>query len=202
MGFSIMIIAALTLSAIQLQKSLYASETFASSYSDQRRLVDYIARDIRRSIGIAVTDPAGTPTPLTAGTVSIENGAALRLTLPGYYKSHVPANPDFDKPFPVITASGRVEYGTNTGPAPTVPVTFRKELRAEEGSVCFVRQEAQATEVIVRRAEDLELQVTIAPDGKSCSLAVSFDGSYSRAHPKVLTYDKVLLRNLRLDALP
>lgn len=199
MASSIMIIAALTLSAIQLQKSLYASETFASSYSDQRRLVDYIARDLRRSIGIAVTNPDGSLRPLSAETVSIKDATALSLSLPGYYKSNVRGNADFDKPLPVVTTSTRIDYGSSTVSAPAVPVVFRKEMRPEERSVCFVRLEALATEVIVRRAEDLELQVTIAPDGKSCTLAVSFNASYSRAHPKVFTYDRVLLRNLRLD---
>ena len=200
MALSIMIIAALTLSAIQLQKSLYASETFALSSSDQRRLLDYLARDLRRSIGIAVTKPDGTTAPMGAETISIGNGTALVLTLPGYYKSNVPGSADFVKPLPVISTATRVDYGSNSTPAPGVPVTFRKELRPEEKSVCFVRQEAQASEVIVRGAADLELQVTLARDGKSCTLAVSFNSVYSRARRKVFTYDTVLLRNLRLDA--
>src|SRR5688500_15333592 len=127
MALSIMIIAALTLSAIQLQKSLYASETYALSSSDQRRLVDYIARDLRRSVGIAVTKPDGTTAPLGAEKVSIKDGTGLVLTLHGYYKSNVPGTADFANPLPVITTASRVDYGSSGGPAPGVPVTFRRE---------------------------------------------------------------------------
>jgi hypothetical protein len=202
MGFSIVIIAALTLSAIQLQKSLYASETFASSYADQRRLIDYMARDLRRSISIAAVNPAGVQTPLTAQTVDIGDGTSLILKLPGYYKSDVPGNAEFDKALPVISSPNGVDYGTNAVRAPAVTVSFRKEMRPEEHSVCFVREEAGNTQVIVRRAEDLSLRVTMSGQGKSCTLAVSFTGSYSRAKPKVFTYDEVFLRNVRMDALP
>lgn len=202
MGFSIVIIAALTLSAIQLQKSLYASETFASSYADQRRLIDYLARDLRRSISVAVKNPAGIETPLTAQTVDIADGTSLILRLPGYYKSNVPGNAEFDKALPVFNSPEGVNYGTTSAPAAAVTVSFRKEMRPEENSVCFVREEAGNTEVIVRRAEDLNLRATMSREGKSCTLAVSFTGSYSRAKPKVFTYDEVFLRNVRLDTPP
>lgn len=202
MGFSIVIIAALTLSAIQLQKSLYASENFASSYADQRRLIDYIGRDLRRSIGVAVRNPAGIETPLTTETVDIGDGFSLILKLPGYYKSNVPGDPQFDKPLAVIKATDGVDYGTGVVHAPAVTVSFRKEMRPEEKSVCFVRQEAGNTAVIVRRAEELSLRVTMSREGKSCTLAVSFAASYSRAKPKVFTYDEVFLRNIRLDTVP
>ena len=127
--------------------------------------------------------------------------AALLLTLPGYYQSDVPATADFDQPLPVIAASGGVSYGTvAAGPAAGVAVSYRRVFVAEEGCVCFVRQEAAAQRVIVRRAEELALRITVAADGKSALLEASFSAPWSAARPLVSTSDQVLLRNRRTDA--
>jgi hypothetical protein len=196
---SVLVIGALIVGSLELHKSLHASEVFASSHADQRRLIDYTARDLRRAIAIARSE-AGAVRRAAGETLSLTEGVSLVLTLPGYYRSDAPASADFDQPLPVITFPAGVDYGSSAGPAPGIVVSFRKIFVAAEGCVCFVRQEADASQVIVRRAEDLDLQITVAADGKSCALVASFQSTYSRARPQVSTYDEIMLRNLRNDS--
>lgn len=201
MAASMLIVVALLAGSVSLQRSLHASELYGSSQADQRRLIDYVARDLRRAVAIAATDAAGAPSEVTGGMASVTERAALLLTLPGYYKSDVPANADFDQPLPVITANDGVSYGTTaTGPAPGVAVSYRKVFVAEEGCVCFVRQEADAQHIIVRGADELALRITIGPDGKSAVIEAWFRAPSSGARPLVSTCDQVMLRNRRTDA--
>jgi hypothetical protein len=198
---SVIIVGALLFGAFGLQKSLHASELYACYQADQRRILDYLSRDLRRSIGIAstATVSGSASTPLTAGSISVENQTALALTLPGYYQGNEPGVNNYDQPLAVVAGDDRVDYGTSAGLASGVAVIFRKEYLASEGCVCFVRQEASASLVIVRHADNLHLQVTVAPDGASCLVQVSFQSPYSGVAPLVTTYDNVMLRNIRTD---
>ena len=201
MAAGMMILGALLAGSMGLQRSMHASELYGSSQSDQRRLIDYVARDLRRAVAIGATDAAGAPVALASGSVGVAERATLLLTLPGYYKSDVPGNGDFDQPLPVIAADDGVSYGTTAaGPAAGVAVSYRKMFLAEEGSVCFIRQEADARHIIVRGAEELALRITIAADGKSAVIEASFRAPLSAARPLVSTSDQVLLRNRRTDA--
>ena len=195
------IIGALLLSSVSLQKAFRASELYAASQADQRRLIDYLARDLRRAVGIATSANINGSAAVKVGTapVSVDERTALILSLPGYYKSNVPANEDFDEPMPVMVSGRRADYASTTFPAPGVPVIFRKVYIAEEKGVCFVRQEAEAQEIIVRRAETLRTQVTFAADGTSCGIEVWFDSPFGRTKPLVAAYDQIMLRNTRID---
>lgn len=199
MAASMLIVGALLAGSMGLQRSLHASEIYGTSQSDQRRLIDYVARDLRRAVAFAATDEGGASGMGAGGTASIADRATLVLTLPGYYKSDVPADADFDQPLPVIASNEGVAYGTTAGPAPGVVVRYRKVFVAEEGCVCFVRQEAETKRIIVRRADDLSLRVTIADDGMSGVIEASFRTPSSGVRPLVSTCDQVMLRNRRAD---
>lgn len=196
---SVIIIGALMAGSIGLQKSFHASETYANSQADERRLIDYVARDLRRAIGISACAPGGVATKLTTGSVTLDTNATLIITLPAYYQSNATADSTYDQALPVIAAGDRVAYGTVAGPAPEFPVSFRKLFLAAEKSMCFVREEGDTRQVIVRGAEDLQLQITVAPDGESCALVAQFLSSYSRQQPAVAVHDQVMLRNARID---
>ncbi|MEA3213653.1 MAG: hypothetical protein QOE70_6710 [Chthoniobacter sp.] len=200
MASSVLIIGALLLGTMGLQKSLHASEAFASSQSDQRRLIDYLARDLRRCIGIGVTTGvSGAFTRLAAETVIIEDRTALVLTLPGYYKSDTPSKAEFDEALPAVKTDKGIGYGSGSGPAPGVSVTFRKVFLPEQGGYCFVREEAGTEQAIVRGAKDLQLQVGIATDGKTCAVEVWFRSAFGNLRPVISTHDQIMLRNLRID---
>lgn len=198
---STVVLGALLFSSMQLQRALHASERHASSQADQRRLLDYLSRDLRRAVGIASTSTVnGAGGARVAGAaVVVENGVALALTLPGYYQSEAPDDARYDEALPVVTANNYVDYGRETGHASGVRVLFRKQLVQSEGAVCFVRIEADAQTVIVREAENLHLQVAVAADGRSCVVDVAFIPPANRAAPRITSRDQILLRNIRAD---
>jgi Tfp pilus assembly protein PilW len=198
MAGSVIVIGALLFGAFGLQRSLHASEMYASYQANQRRILDYLSRDLRRSIGIAsATSISGSgATKLVSGSITVENQTALVLTLPAYYQGNEPGVNNYDQPLPVVAANDQLGYGTTSGLAPGVTVIFRKEYLASEGSVCYVRQEATASLIIVRHAENINLQVTVT-NGANCLVQVSFQSPYSGVAPLVTTFDNVMLRNIR-----
>jgi hypothetical protein len=199
LGASVLMMGGLLLAAVGLQKSLGQSETFAVRHSDQRRLIDYVARDLRRSIGVSATNAAGAPRVASGETIVISDLATLILSLPGYYRSNIATNPEFDRPHSIVTTTGGPAYGDDTGAAPEVSVIFRKVNVPSEGSICFVREEAGAASILVRRAETLELSATISPDGKSCVLEAQFRSPFTQVGRVITTRDQIMLRNLRID---
>ncbi len=201
MSGTIIIIGALFAGAASLQKSFHASEGYAQNMADQRRLIDYVSRDLRRSIGIGVSNSLSdlTSTKISAEPILIEDETGLVVKLPAYYKTNDPTNEDYDQSLPVIAAGDHVAYGTKDGPAPEYQVSFRRLYLAAEKSVCFVRTEGDIQQVIVRHAENLHLRVGVASTGWNCTLQAWFQSPFSPNRPTISTYDEVMLRNVRID---
>ena len=192
-------IGALFVGSIGLQKTSSNSERFAVDQSNQRLLLDYIGRDLRRAVGIATQFDGGVPTRLAVGSALIEDRTDLVITLPAYYQSNAPTSANYDQPLPVIASGDQIAYGDASGPAPNIKVVFRKLLVAEEGCICFVREEAESREVLIRQADDLHVRITIAPDGRSSSITAWFASSLGRDRPAITVCDQAMLRNIRVD---
>ena len=199
MAASIIVVAALFTGSIALQRSCASADRYVSDQADQRLVLDYLARDFRRAVGIATNTVAAGRVRADTSTVSIENATDLIITLPAYYKSDAPSETEFDEPLPLVVSGDRVAYGTAAGPAEGIDVTYRKLFVAAEGCVCFVRNEAASQYVVMRKADDLHVQFTVAPDGRSCAIESWFESTFGRNRPRVASYDQVLLRNLRVD---
>ncbi len=204
MGVSAAVIGALLISSMAMQRSLNSNKIYADAYSDQRRVTDYIGRELRRAIGMAVTDSAGIRTDATGTpvTVNISDRASFMVTLPAYYRSDGRDDPNYQTPLDVVADATRLDYGTSAGLSQPVVVSFRKMYFSKENCVCFVRQEAGKDEVIVRHAENLYVQVTIAADGQTGSMKTWFRSSTIGPAPLVSTYDRLLLRNPPLSYRP
>lgn len=202
-GASAIILGALLLSGTSLQHSLKSSETYAGAYSDQRRITDYLSRDLRRAIQIAATDAGGNPVDVSDGaTLTVADGATLVLTLPAYYASNVSTDPGYEKALTVVGDAAALDYGTPDGIAPPLQVSFRKAYSSAAGCVCFIRQEAGVDQIVVRSAENLSIQVTVAAGAQSCSIKTWYRAMGSGPAPLVSTFDQVLLRNTPLDYKP
>lgn len=199
MAASIIVVAALFTGSIALQRSCASADRYVTDQSDQRLLLDYLARDFRRAVALATNTASAGPVRVGTGTVAIESSTDLIITLPAYYKNDAPSAADYDQSLPIIASGDRVAYGTTGGPAPGIDVTYRKLFVATEGCVCFVRVEAAAQEIVMRQADDLHLQFTVAPDGKSCALEGWFTSTFGRDRPRITAHDCVMLRNLRVD---
>lgn len=204
MGMSAAIIGALLLSSISLQRAMNSSRIYSDAYSDQRRVTDYIGRELRRGVGLSITDSAGVRTDVagTPATVIIVDRATLVVTLPAYYRSDTRGDPNFETPLDVVASAQRLDYGTTAGIAPPVEVSFRRIFYGKENCVCFVRQEAGRDEVIVRHAENLFVQVSVAADGQTGSIKTWFRSSELGPAPLVSTFDRLLLRNPPLNYRP
>jgi hypothetical protein len=198
---STIIVGALLLSSIALQRSLHSSELYASNQADQRRLLDCLSRDLRRSIGVATATTVGGSggVKLSAGTATIEGSTSLVLTLPGYYQSNTPGNSTYDQPMDIVAADNYIDYGVGNHHAPGVSVIIRKEYLQSEGCVCFVRIEGEAQSIMVRDADNMHLTVTMAPDGRSATAAVTFLSPRHNSETLIAMHDQILLRNIRLD---
>lgn len=188
---SSMILGALFVSAFSIQKVLHGSETYAVTYGDQKRLSDYLGRDLRRALEIDFTDASGSRRPLGLETVTVADKSTLILTLPAYYLSDDPTSPNYTATQPVTTESGRVDYGS----AATVEVTYRKIFVGAERSTCYVRQEADNEQPIVSSADNLTLQVSLSPDGCTGLVKAWFRAPYSTIGPLVSTSEEFMLRN-------
>jgi hypothetical protein len=195
MGMMSIILGCLLSSSLALQKTLQNSERYADYYSDQHRLMDFIGRDLRRSVALSACGTDGVERPVAGLPIDVEQRGTLTATLPGYYQSDVPNDAGFDAPLPVVPVDPHVDYGTSSGPAKPVEVTFRKIFVAAERSVCFVREEAADRRVIVRKADDLHVQVTVSEDGRTAVIKAWYLAKFSRAGAIVSTYDTLMLRN-------
>jgi type II secretory pathway pseudopilin PulG len=198
---STIVIGALLFSSIALQRSLQASESYASNQAEQRRLLDYLARDMRRAVGIGTTTTVGGSggVKLSGATATIENTTSLILTLPGYYQSNSPGDANYDQPMSVVTANNYVDYGTGNQHAPGVSVIFRKEYLESEKCICFVRIENDVQSIVVRDADNLHLTVTMATDGRTGTVEVTFLSPRHGSETMIAMRDQILLRNIRLD---
>lgn len=94
-GVYSMLFGALAAGAIALQRSFSATEKYSKAVSDQSRILDYVARDVRRASAVAIT----------AGS------RRLNLTLPDQYANAAPSR-SFRTPSVSMTA---VTYGTTPG---------------------------------------------------------------------------------------
>ncbi|HEY3901562.1 MAG TPA: hypothetical protein VGM54_23325 [Chthoniobacter sp.] len=201
MAGSTVVVGALLLSSMQLQRSLHASEMYAINQASQRRLLDCLSRDLRRSVGVATTTTIGGSggIPLSSAVATIENGVSLVLTLPGYYQSNIPGAANYDQPLSVVEANNYVDYGTGAQHAPGVPVVYRKQFIESEGCVCFVRIEADVPTIVVENADNMHLNVTMAADGKSAVAEVTYLSPRMNSQALIGMHDQVLLRNIRTD---
>lgn len=204
MAASVLIIGGLLLSGMTLQKSLHGSEVYAGAYSDQRRVIDYIGRDLRRAIGLSATDAAGGAFSLRGKSVEILDRATLAVYVPGYYQGNAPSSAGYDNPLPVIITDQGPMYGataTSTSSAAPLKIVYRKVFLSAAQAVCFSRQEGTAPEeIIVRNAQELHAQLTVDKPGRTGVVSAWFRSPYSgQTKPVVSSYDEVMLRNVRLD---
>jgi hypothetical protein len=186
---------------MQLQRSLHSSEIYAIKQAEQRRLLDSLGRDLRRSIGVATTTTIGGSggIPLTGAAATIENGTSLVLTVPGYYQSNTPGDAAYDQPLPVVEANNYVDYGSGNQHAPGVPIIFRRVYVDSEACVCFVRIEADVQSIVVEDAENMHLTVSMAADGQSAIAEVTYLAPRVGSQTQIAMHDQILLRNIRAD---
>ena len=120
-GCGSLILAAVILAGVSLQKSYAALEGYTTAEADQLRVLDYVAMDCRRATAASV------------GTVTV-NGVTesqLVLTLPTYYNSSTSSTATFNTP---SITSGSLKYGTISGNTVTANTDIVKVYYQQTGS--------------------------------------------------------------------
>jgi len=196
LGASVVVIGGLLAGSIGIQRTLHNSEVFSAHYSNSRRIVDCVARDLRRAIAINIADSSGATVSAAGRDVELSDSASAVFILPGYYRSNAPGNPSYDEPLPVVNTTAGPTYGSGGSAAPRVTVSFRKFYVAREGSVCLVREEDGARQTIVRSAEHLHVALHFTDDARGCTVEAWFRSPFSGYRRDVATSDRVMLRNV------
>lgn len=174
-----MISAAMFSGALALHRSLTAAEQFARAKSDQIRLSDYLAMDLRRALKVE----AGTD-----GTI------LATITIPDYYdpQSSVP------KARTPHIVNHEVQYGDPTTPGEEMATVVYKKRGAS-----IFRQERDLPEREI--ATDVEdFKITLRDLGKVVNTEITFQPRFSTkptegARTASTVYNTTLLRNTRKD---
>jgi hypothetical protein len=163
----IIILAAIVLAGVSLQKSYAALEHYSTAEADQLRVLDYIAMDCRRAISASVNS-------VTVNGVT-EN--ALVLKLPAYYSSSTSNDATFNSP---TIASGTLQFGTISGGSVTpntdiVTVTyeqngsnFTRELKVTDSTAATVKSDV--TTAIARNVSSFTANPIDLTTCVSCSI--------------------------------
>lgn len=183
---SIVLAATLT-SSVGLQKSFNQIENYSATHSQQIRIVDYLARDVRR--GLSVTSSVDRQT--------------VTITVPKYiYQAGDPDLPDSSKiatPRPprrdyvpgLANQDARVNYGSTAVGVSTVVYSVNQSriLRTQDGVVTTI---ASSTDNIVPETTDVELSNT-----EYTTTAVTFQPISPADRNGTVVYSTAYLRNRR-----
>ena len=166
-GCGTLVLAAIILAGVSLQKSYAALEAYSTAEANQLRVLDYIAMDCRRA------------TAATVNTVTV-NGVSepqLQLTLPAYYNSSTSNTATFNTP---TISGGTLKFGTVSGGTVTANTdivtvyyqqngtSFTREVKVTDSTGATVRSDvttAIATNVSSFTANPVDLTTSV-----SCSV--------------------------------
>jgi Tfp pilus assembly protein PilW len=179
MAITSMLATAMFVGMLTVQRSFRAARHYAKSQIEQARILDYIARDLRRANSVNVD--------------TFEGSERLQLTIPDFYKPDSPSGQARQPRDPVIYR-GAIQYGSSANP---VRISYYKVgaeiFRSENGSATLLASDVQ--EFILDYTDSGEQAV---------SVSVSFVPRFQR-NPRngaalregTATYATTLLRNKR-----
>ena len=143
------ILAAIVVTSISLQKSFRAVDDYFATHIQQVRIIDYLGRDVKRGYGV---------------TTSVDK-QTVTVTLPNYLiqKGDPEAVADASRenmprsPVVTLTPTGRqIDYGTTVSTV-TYSVKGLQILRTQDGVVTTI---ASSTDRLVPKTENVELANT------------------------------------------
>lgn len=143
-GVSSVVLAALALGTVALSRTFRAVEDYSVAAIDQARVLDYIARDVRRALSVSVTaDPV-----------------KLTLTVPNQYAKTSPAR-EFSTP---IVTSTSVTYGGGT-----IPIAYYVS-----GTTFVRQEGGIQTVIATNVADFIPNFDSSDPNGKTLKTTISF----------------------------
>ena len=144
LGCSSIVMAAVLVGGVALQRSFAAVEGYSIAEGDQLRVQDYIAMDSRRALTASV-DTSG-PSPV------------LTLTIPNYYdaNNNQPTWSNAHAVPPTFTSSGAIQYGAGT-----------TMIRYYSSAANFIR-EVNGTQTVI--ASNVSSFTVASQDSVSCTV--------------------------------
>ncbi len=152
-----------------VQRSFRASEHYVNRQTEQLRVTDYMALDLRRALTVTTVDER------------------LRMTIPEYY--HI-ANDGQKTPREPTISRGQVDYGS----AP-ISIAYYKEgdkiYREEAGTRLTLAEDVEDMAIDYEDLDDvIEVRVNFSPK-------YQFSGATAGDRAATTAYTRVLLRNKR-----
>jgi hypothetical protein len=179
---SLALVAAVS-AALSMQRCIVAGEEFAADKSEQTRLSDYLALDLRRAISIQGAVPA--------------DNVLLTVTLPNYYDA------DGNPRTPTIIKTADMTYLAQYDPNP-VTIVYRKV-----NSIITRTEGAGEAVVIANNVEDFECPIDPIGTEKVARTKVTFLPSFQRngtvsaaTRAATTVYSTVRLRNYKPPVAP
>jgi len=179
-AISIALATMLTVGLVTVQRTFAASEHHARSQTAQLRILDYIARDLRRALTVA--ERAG--------------GTGLDLTIPDYYVSATTT--DRTPRDPTIKSNGDVIYGNRV-----IPVSYYERVDAK-GNHLVCRSYDGVETILATDVERFELALPEGLNGDVITVSVSFvprfqfaSAGRQRMREGTTAFTSTLLRNKR-----
>ncbi|MEA3213663.1 MAG: hypothetical protein QOE70_6720 [Chthoniobacter sp.] len=176
------VLAAIAVGGVSLQRTFMLANNYFQGTSDEMLVADYLGRDLRAALTVAVTQS--------------DSGPVLTLTLPSYIDQATkkPRKPTLTTHAPAFgKVAGHVDYGD-----PKTPVTVIYKTSGQQ----LVRQVGQSVAIISTSLQDFQL--TLADLGSAADVGVRFTSKFARrqlADTSAATSIRstVYLRNQRRD---
>jgi len=174
-----LVTASLMVAISTLQRTFRASQHHAKSQIEQARLLDYVARDLRRALTVSVD--------------SFESSSRIKITIPDYYDDKgTPDDPSDDEPRRPRIVGRSIEYGDTP-----LEVTYYKS-----GSSILRSFRGKVTPVV---ADVNDFNLTFKDEGKqTVQISVTFVPRYhfsglteQDARAGTQATSTILLRNMR-----
>jgi Tfp pilus assembly protein PilW len=172
MASSSIVLAALIISGVALQRSFAALEGYSIAQGDQLRVSDYISMDVRRAL-----------------TASVDNNNVLTVTIPNYYDANN-NNPKWSNAHPVAPsfgAGGAIQYAAGT-------TTIKYYQLASN----FIREVNGTQNIIARNVASFTVSPQDLTSSVSCSITFSPSFTYLPGPGPVsgtTVYSNTFLRN-------
>jgi Tfp pilus assembly protein PilW len=170
---SSILLAALIISGVALQRSFAAMEGYSIAQGDQLRVSDYISMDVRRAL-----------------TASVDNNNALTVTIPNYYDANND-NPKWSNAHavaPSFDANGAIQY---SGGTTTI-------IRYYQLASNFIREVNGTANIIARNVSSFTVSPQDLTSSVSCSITFAPTFTYLPGPGPVsgtTVYTNTFLRN-------
>jgi len=135
-----MLFAALIGGSIALQRAFSATEDYSMATTDQLRILDYVARDVRRATAVAIS----------------QSSKRLDLTMPDQYANAAPSR-TFRTPSVSMTA---VTYGTTPGTV-SYYISGSNCVRVENGVTAVVATDVADFQLTFDNSDPLVVAATL-----------------------------------------